>query len=59
MYILFLLHTLHLEKICEILIYNINSFLQKKKKNWHKIKGRLGEMGSLNRVQFMKNGKNG
>ena len=58
MYTLFLLHILYLEKICEILIYNINSFLQNKKK-WHRIKGRPGEMGSLNRVQFMKNGKNG
>ena len=30
MYTLFLLDILHVEKICEILIYNINSFLQKK-----------------------------
>ena len=32
MYTLFLLHILYLEKICEILIYNINSFLQNKQK---------------------------
>ena len=57
MYTLSLFHILHLEKIFEFLIYKINSFLQKK--IWHKIKGRLGEMRSLNEVQFMKNGKNG
>ena len=57
MYTLSLLHILHLEKIFEFLIYNINSFLQKK--IWHKIKGRLGEMRSLNEAQFMKKGKNG
>ena len=57
MYTLSLLHILHLEKIFEFLIYNINSFLQKK--IWHKIKGWLGEMRSLNEAQFMKKGKNG
>ena len=56
MYTLSLLHILHLEKIFEFLIYNINSFLQKK--IWHKIKGWLGEMRSLNEAQFMKKGKN-
>ena len=56
MYTLSLFHILHLEKIFEFL-YKINSFLQKK--IWHKIKGRLGEMRSLNEAQFMKKGKNG